>query len=64
MKIITTLITLILGLATVQAQDSFENALRTHVKELTANKLMGRQAGSKGESDAAAYISREFSERP
>ena len=63
MKIITTLITLILGLATVQAQDSFENALRTHVKELTANKLMGRQAGSKGESDAAAYISREFSEK-
>lgn len=63
MKILTTLITLILGLVTVQAQDSFENALRTHVKELTSKTLMGRQAGSKGESDAAAYISRQFTEK-
>jgi len=61
MKILAILITMILGLATVQAQDSFESALRTHVKELTANKYMGRKAGSKGESDAAAYISRQFS---
>jgi len=42
MKILAILITMILGLATVQAQDSFESALRTHVKELTANKYMGR----------------------
>ena len=54
---------MILGLATVQAQDSFEKALIEHVRELTSPKLMGRETGTAGESDAAAYISRQFSEK-
>jgi hypothetical protein len=56
MKILLTTVTLILSLATVQAQDSFENALRAHVRELTADRLNGRQAGTRGDSLAAAYI--------
>ncbi|HHV04536.1 MAG: TonB family protein [Bacteroidales bacterium] len=63
MKILLTTVTLILSLATVQAQDSFENALRAHVRELTADRLNGRQAGTRGDSLAAAYISRLFNEK-
>ncbi|HOO42339.1 MAG TPA: TonB family protein [Bacteroidales bacterium] len=52
----------ILSLVAVQAQDSFENALRSHVEALTSDSLKGRKAGSEGEMDAAAYISRSFSQ--
>ncbi len=62
MKIPLTILILILGLASVQAQDSFENELKVHVRELTANRLNGRQAGTEGENEAADYISRVFTE--
>ncbi|MFA5301765.1 MAG: TonB family protein [Bacteroidales bacterium] len=52
----------ILSLVAVQAQDSFENALRTHVEELTSETLKGRKAGTEGEKDAAEYISKSFSQ--
>jgi hypothetical protein len=52
----------ILSLVAVQAQDSFEKALRIHVEELSSDAFNGRQAGTKGEKDAAEYIARSFSQ--
>ncbi|MFA5443554.1 MAG: TonB family protein [Bacteroidales bacterium] len=52
----------ILSLVAVQAQDSFEKALRTHVEELTSDAFKGRKAGTKGETNAAEYISRSLSQ--
>ena len=62
MRSFFSLIIWILSLVTVQAQDSFEKALRTHVQELTSDALNGRKAGTKGETDAAQYISRAFTQ--
>ena len=37
-------------------------ALRTHIRSLSAESLEGREAGSEGESEAAAYMERVFRE--
>ncbi len=62
MRSFFSLIIWILSLVPIQAQDSFEKALRTHVQELTSDALNGRKAGTKGETDAAQYISRAFTQ--
>ncbi|MFA6334201.1 MAG: TonB family protein [Bacteroidales bacterium] len=47
---------LVLFSAELFSQGEIESQLRLHVKALTADSLMGRSAGSKGESIASDYI--------
>lgn len=44
------------------SQDEIESQLRKHVNALTADSLMGRSVGSKGESIASDYIYKVFRE--
>ncbi|MFY9116582.1 MAG: TonB family protein [Bacteroidales bacterium] len=63
MKRILTLLLSILSVVFLQAQDSFEKALRSHVAALTSERYRGRLAGTSSEAEAAAWISARFKEK-
>lgn len=55
-KLLTLALLLFIGSAELFSQTDIESALRKHVAALTADSLMGRLVGTKGEQIAAGYI--------
>ncbi len=59
-SILFTSICLILSVAPLHAQDSFEDGLRNRVNTLSGKAMMGREAGTAGEAATAKYIAQSF----